>query len=112
MYSPLNVENVLPDLITPSLRDGSLFAWIPGNKLPGYIIWAFRDKHICVLMLTRMRGRGRRRIHPFAAPDVPYLPLNRDHNFPKMRPALQIPESVRRLCKGKDSINHRLEPIL
>src|SRR5260370_23844926 len=36
MYSPLNVENVLPDLITPSLRDGSLFAWIPGNKLPGY----------------------------------------------------------------------------
>jgi len=26
----------LSDLITPSLRDGSLFERIPGNKLPGY----------------------------------------------------------------------------
>jgi len=44
---------------------------------------------------------------PLRAPD-----LNRDHHFPKMRPALQIPESVRGLCKGKDFIDHRLEPIL
>src|SRR5258707_9403217 len=25
------------------------------------IIWSLRDKHICVLMLTRMRGRGKAR---------------------------------------------------
>jgi hypothetical protein len=51
--------------------------------------------------------------HPFAAPGVlSAQDLNRDHNFSKMRAALHKPESVRRFREGKDSIDHRLEPVL
>ena len=42
-----------------------------------------------------------------SAPD-----LNRDHDFPKVRPALQVPERVGRLPKWNNAIDHRLEPVL
>src|SRR5258707_14217974 len=79
MYSPLNVENVLPDLITPSLRDGSLFAWIPGNKLPGY-------DHLVPPGQTHLRPY----VDAHARPREGSAPQLRPHVYDRFRKATRI----------------------